>query len=163
MRGYLLYVLEITQKAERFEILSTNLQPFFWDEVKTVIRQNKKGHLAKFLFQMKTTDLKIISSKDTQIQLNDFEKRIFRLEKNTTLNQYYADSESNFRLCSTFETSELIEIIKKGFHFATQKKISLKNYYQGEGKFSLFQLKKYKIKYESIRRTAEFKKFNPKL
>src|SRR3982751_6164143 len=50
-RGFLLYVLEIMKNGKAFEILSTNLQPFFWKKVKNVIRQNKKGALQEFLFR----------------------------------------------------------------------------------------------------------------
>ena len=50
LRGFLLYVLEIMENGKDFEILSTNLQPFFWKKVKNVIRQNKKGALQEFLF-----------------------------------------------------------------------------------------------------------------
>lgn len=38
-------------------------------------------------------------------------------------------------------------------NFITLGKISLKKYYEGTGESSLFQLKEYSIKYESIRRT----------
>ena len=40
----------IIENGKDFEILSTNLQPFFWRKVKTIIRQNKKGALFDFLF-----------------------------------------------------------------------------------------------------------------
>src|SRR5687767_13439917 len=45
LRGFLLYALEIMNNGEKYEILSTNLQPSFWQEVKNIIRQNKKGAL----------------------------------------------------------------------------------------------------------------------
>ena len=44
------YALEIIENAEDYEILSTNLQPFFWRKVKTILRQNKKAALQEFLF-----------------------------------------------------------------------------------------------------------------
>ena len=49
-RGFFLYALEIIQKAQDYEILQTNLQPFFWRKIKNIIRQNKKGALLEFLF-----------------------------------------------------------------------------------------------------------------
>jgi hypothetical protein len=49
-RGFFLYALEIMQMGENYEILKTNLQPFFWRKVKTIIRQNQKGALLEFLF-----------------------------------------------------------------------------------------------------------------
>ena len=50
LRGFFLYALEIMEAGRDFEILSTNLQPFFWRKVKTIIRQNKKKALQEFLF-----------------------------------------------------------------------------------------------------------------
>ena len=49
-RGFFLYALEIIQMGENYEILKTNLQPFFWKKVKDIIRQNKKSALQEFLF-----------------------------------------------------------------------------------------------------------------
>jgi len=52
LRGFFLYALEImeTGTGKNYEILSTNLQPFFWRKVKNIIRQNKKAALQDFLF-----------------------------------------------------------------------------------------------------------------
>ena len=50
LRGFFLYALEIMENAKDYEILSTNLQPFFWQKVKNIIRQNKKAALQEFLF-----------------------------------------------------------------------------------------------------------------
>jgi hypothetical protein len=49
-RGFFLYGLEIMQMGENYEILKTNLQPFFWRKVKNIIQQNQKGALLEFLF-----------------------------------------------------------------------------------------------------------------
>ena len=49
-RGFFLYALEIIENGKDYEILETNLQPFFWRKVKNIIRQNKKGALLEFLF-----------------------------------------------------------------------------------------------------------------
>ena len=38
------------ENGKDHEILSTNLQPFFWRKVKNIIRQNQKAALLKFLF-----------------------------------------------------------------------------------------------------------------
>jgi len=45
-----------------------------------------------------------------------------------------------------------IEIIQRGFQLQAERKISLKKYYESTDPDSLFQLKGYSIKYESIRR-----------
>lgn len=49
-RGFFLYALEIMENGKDYEILSTNLQPFFWRKVKNIIRQNQKATLLEFLF-----------------------------------------------------------------------------------------------------------------
>ena len=50
-RGFFLYALEIMEKGKDYEILTTNLQPFFWRKVKNIIRQNQKAALQEFLFE----------------------------------------------------------------------------------------------------------------
>ena len=45
-----MYALETIEKGKDYEILNTNLQPFFWRKVQNIIRQNKKGALLQFLF-----------------------------------------------------------------------------------------------------------------
>ena len=50
LRAYFLYALEIIQNGKDYEILETNLQPFFWKKVHNIIRQNKKVALQEFLF-----------------------------------------------------------------------------------------------------------------
>ena len=35
--------LEIIENGKDYEILETNLQPFFWRKVNNIIRQNKKA------------------------------------------------------------------------------------------------------------------------
>ena len=75
LRGFLLYALEIIDNGKDYEILSTNLQPFFWREVKNIIRQNKKGALQEFLFGSQ------LNHSDEQ---KDFQERI-----QTNQNQNY--------------------------------------------------------------------------
>jgi hypothetical protein len=48
---------------------------------------------------------------------------------------------------------ERIEIIKTEFRLNQEGKISLKKYYESTQEYSLFKLKGYSIKYETIRRT----------
>ena len=50
LRGFFLYALEISENGKDYEILETNLQPFFWRKVRNIIRQNKKAALQEFLF-----------------------------------------------------------------------------------------------------------------
>jgi len=52
---------------------------------------------------------------------------------------------------------ERISIIQTGFQLNQEQKISLKEYYESTEQYSLFQLKGYSIKYETIRRTNLYK------
>ena len=67
--------------------------------------------------------------------------------------QNQAQNEPNFVTLSHISEQDKIEIIKLGFQLQKQGKISLKKYYEGIEENSLFQLKGYSIKYETIRRT----------
>jgi len=73
LRGFFLYVLEIMENGENYEILQTNLQPFFWKKVKNIIRQNKKAALQEFLFGAQE------SIPSTEIQ-NDLKDKIENLQ-----------------------------------------------------------------------------------
>ena len=62
-------------------------------------------------------------------------------------------SHSAWLRLSNLSENEKIEIIKLGFQLNQEGKISLKKYYESTDSNSLFQLKGYSIKYETIRRT----------
>ncbi len=53
-------------------------------------------------------------------------------------------------------------IIKIGFRLNQEGKISLKKYYESTDPYSLYQLKGYNIKYETIRRTTLYENLNYK-
>ena len=76
-----------------------------------------------------------------------------RIVQNTIFKQKKAKNESNFVTLSQMAEEEKIEIIQRGFQLQAQGTISLKKYYESTQEYSLFQLKGYSIKYESIRRT----------
>jgi len=92
MRGFFLYALEILETDKDYEILQTNLQPFFWKKVRDIIRQNKKGALQEFLFG-NTQDHKsgYIGSNPTfaledkiaalQNQLNSLQQKVMTLNR----------------------------------------------------------------------------------
>ena len=67
LRGFFLYALEIMETGKEYEILNTNLQPFFWRKVKTIIRQNQKGALLEFLFGSQDS----LAASETQNHLNE--------------------------------------------------------------------------------------------
>jgi len=66
-------------------------------------------------------------------------------------------NELNFIPLGDLSEDEKIEIIQLGFQLNQERKISLKNYYESTQEHSLFHLKGYRIKYESIRRTTLYK------
>ena len=72
---------------------------------------------------------------------------------NISSNQKKGLNGSNFITLGRIPEQERIEIIQRGFQLQAEGKISLKKYYEGTETDSLFQLKGYNIKYESIRRT----------
>ena len=67
LRGFFLYALEIMENGKDYEILDTNLQPFFWRKIKNIIRQNKKAGLHEFLFGSQDS----IPTTETQNDLNE--------------------------------------------------------------------------------------------
>jgi hypothetical protein len=93
-RGFFLYALEIMENGKDDEILSTNLQPFFWRKVKNIIRQNQKAALLEFLFGKAevTQDqpFGLIPHLQDQIkalknQVDSLHQKIIELEQNQTL------------------------------------------------------------------------------
>ena len=77
-RGFFLYALEIMQMGENYEILKTNLQPFFWRKVKTIIRQNQKAALLEFLFgkaELNQDQMKALNN-----QVDSLQQKIIQLE-----------------------------------------------------------------------------------
>ena len=88
---------------ENYEILKTNLQPFFWRKVKNIIRQNKKAALQEFLFgsdsgesyQGSSPRVKILEDQIQALQksydalrsqVESLQQKIIQLDKNQTLN-----------------------------------------------------------------------------
>jgi len=100
LRGFFLYALKIIENAKNYEILSTNLQLFFWRKVKNVIQQNKKGALLEFLFGSQEliaptatqNDLKE-KIKNLETQVSSLQHKVIELEQSQTLNLNHALSE----------------------------------------------------------------------
>jgi hypothetical protein len=179
LRGFFLYALEIMKNEKDLQILKTNLKSSFWRTLKSILRQNKKSVLIQFLFG--TTETKLDIEEKIQIletQVNSLQQKLINLEVklenseyalsgtleapdtmksiqlgDSTLKQNKAENESNFVTLSQISEEERVEIIKKGFQLNQQGLISLKKYYESTDPNSLFQSKRYSIKYESIRRT----------
>ena len=202
LRGFFLYALEIIENGKDYEILETNLQPFFWRKVKNIIRQNKKAALQEFLFglQESITSTEIQNDLKDKIeslenQVNSLQQKVIQLEAkfmtveqnskyalseplqplessktiqqgncqqyNISSNQEKAQNQPNFITLGKISEEDKIEIIKLGFQLQNEVKISLKKYYEGTETDSLFQLKGYSIKYESIRRTKLYQQLKP--
>jgi hypothetical protein len=77
------------------------------------------------------------------------------------LNQKKGLSEANFITLGKISEEDKIEIIKLGFQLNQEGKISLKKYYESTQEYSLFQLKEYFIKYDSIRRAKLYQQLKP--
>ena len=84
-------------------------------------------------------------------------------EYNTKSNQEKGLNGANFITLGKISEDEQIEIIQLGFQLNKEGKIYFKKYYQSTDQNSLFQLKGYSIKYESIRRIKLSKKLNQNL
>ena len=207
LRGFFLYALEILENGDNYEILDTNLQPFFWRKVQNIIRQNKKGALLQFLFGYTEASNSTYPSSspalDAKIQIlqnqvDSLQQKIIQLESklenpkyalsepsqplkssktvpeaprsplkplsgsqeyNIYSNQEKGLHETNFITLANLSEDEKIEIIQTGFQLNQEGKISLKKYYESTESNSLFQLKGYQIKYETVRRTKLYQQF----
>jgi len=190
-RGFFLYALEIMENGKDDEILSTNLQPFFWRKVKNIIRQNQKAALLEFLFgKDEDQNPQSIGSSPAleklQNQVNFLQERVLDLENQNIvmeekLNMLSAaprslkfdtsrpkeghttfnQNDSNFLSLSQISEQEREEIIQRGFQLQNKEKISLKKYYESTDPNSLFQWKGYNIKYEAIRKNNLYKQLKP--
>jgi len=85
-----------------------------------------------------------------------------RKEYHATFNQNQVQNQQNFLLLNQIPEEEKIEILQMGFRLNQEGKISLKKYYESTEEYSLFQLKGYRIKYESIRKSKLYKELKIK-
>jgi len=81
LRGFFLYALEIMENGKNYEILSTNLQPFFWRKVKNIIRQNKKAALQEFLFGSQESIAPTEIQNDLKDKIESLENQVFSLQQ----------------------------------------------------------------------------------
>lgn len=72
IRGFILYALDIMGEDKEFQILKTNLEPFFWKNVRRIINQNKKGGLENFLFPKEAFQ---------EVEIRNLKNKIYKLEK----------------------------------------------------------------------------------
>jgi len=95
MRGFILHTLEIMQGDKNYEILATNLEPFFWRNIKRIMDQNKKGGLENFLFPKEKLNVTFSSAKDIDSEINILKNKIEILErKNMELKNLFLEKEN---------------------------------------------------------------------
>jgi hypothetical protein len=94
-----------------------------------------------------------LNQKLSQRPLKPILRTANQANSNISSNQQKGLNGSNLITLGRIPEQERIEIIQRGFQLQAEGKISLKKYYEGTKTDSLFQLKGYSIKYESIRRT----------
>jgi hypothetical protein len=80
---------------------------------------------------------------------------------NISSNQDKGLNQPNFITLGKISEQERVEIIQTGFQRQAEGKISLKKYYESTQTDSLFQLKGYSLKFESIRRTKLYQQLKP--
>ena len=94
-----------------------------------------------------------ISESVSEVSKRPLKQSLKTEQYNLSSNQDKGLNGANFITLGNLSEQEKIEIIQTGFRLNQERKISLKNYYEGTEEYSLFQHKGYNIKYESIRRT----------
>lgn len=134
LRGFLLYALEIIDNGKDYEILSTNLQPFFWRKVENILRQNKKGALQEFLFgsQLNYSDSQnVLEEKIQNLQnkLNSLQQKVIDLETMVE-NPKYVRRRQN----KAFEDTKSIQ--QENYASATQTKAQNEHNFITLGKIS---------------------------
>lgn len=134
-----------TMEGKKPPYLTRNGEPFAKPENQSQIRNPT--------YQTKDIESKNLS----ETSKIDFKTSSTSEHYNSLLNQEKGPNEHNFITLSNLSEDHKIEIIKTGFQLQAKEKISLKKYYESTKKYSLFQLKGYSIKYESIRRTSIYK------
>ena len=121
LRGFFLYVLEIMDNRKDLEILITNLKASFWRKLKTILRQNKKEVLLRFLFgsqQQSDVEEKI---QILENQVSSLQRRIIALEtklENQIINSKYA-------LSALLKDPESSKNIKQGVWYRTLNLINI--------------------------------------
>ncbi len=162
LSGLFNYVLE-TMESANISVIATNLEPFFWEDVKRTINKRQRNSLEEFLFK-KPLDEKLHSTVNSR--LSDLETKIDKLANEIKIlkdeRQYSAKKKielnnNNFIRLNNLDENELRSIIGEGFDFEIQNLISLKDYYEGEDKLSIFSSRGYRIKYDTVRRKPIYK------
>ena len=102
---------------------------------------------------------KIVLSMRSSFETVEDQDQIFVTQQAQNTLTSEPSEQQNFIPLSKIPEQEKIQIIQTGFQFNQQGKISLKKYYESTDPNSLFQLKGYYLKFESVRRTKLYKNF----
>jgi predicted acetyltransferase len=143
------------ETGKEYEILNTNLQPFFWRKVKNIIRQNKKSALEEFLFgydnvreQVNTSTTERSStlleemkdkSQNLQNQVTLFQQKVINLEAKLDNSKYsVSTSQINLLLSGTLKASNETKL----FHREISLKENNGSYLAQNGSQANFEVKK---------------------
>ena len=120
LRGFFLYALEIMENGKDYEILSTNLQPFFWRKVKNIIRQNKKAALQEFLFGSQEI-IAIASQNDLEAKIQNLQNQLNSLQQKVIHFEAKLEN-SKSALSGTLEAPDTMKSIQQGDSTLDSKK-----------------------------------------
>ena len=191
-RGFFLFVLEIMgQEAEILEtnlppffwrqvgiIIRQNKKGYlnkFLFRTSDLLLENSKEGSEKYGNDLQDNDLQD-KIQDLEQTLNSLQKKIIGLETQSLRPKKQSESPINRRdkdeddytdkddymTVSKLSEDEKIEIMQLSFQLQAEKKISLKKYYQSREPYSLYRLKGYHIKFESIRKNKLYQKLKEK-
>jgi len=181
IRGFLFYVLETIEYDETLvTVLQTNLSPFFWKRVQNVLKQNRKGILGEFLFgtlkfsprssiEPKYLELenKVDKLKSEMILIKEKIKIIINEKKDESSNPTnlnFLHHQPLFKTFTALSKEEQISVIIAGNKYRQQNLIKIPDYYEGTtNPHSLFNLRGYSVKYESVRKHPLYKHYKNKL
>ena len=136
LRGFFLYALEIMNNEKDLQIFKTNLKPSFWRNLRTILRQNKKEVLLRFLFGKGYSFEASNSHLEDQIQtlksqVDSLHQKIIQLEQEAIAS--VKRSEQNQPLQIKKALSELLErsqAVKIGEQDNTTLKPNISSYLQ---------------------------------
>ena len=120
----------------------------FQDKIE--IFQNQLNSLQQKVIDLK---IKIENQKYVRRGQNKAFEDIKSIQQEDSTTQTKTQNEHNFITLGNISEQEKVEIIQLGFQRNQEKKISLKKYYEGKGEYTLFEWKRYQIKYDTIRKT----------
>ena len=151
LRGYFRLALEMRKKARQLKDLETNLDDFFWEKLERSLRKNQKNSFEDYIFDVSESS----ELEELRYKVGLLEKRLENVES-----KLGASNMEEYKNWKEIEKRELEEIIIRGFELLKEGKVKLPEFYEGEEEFSLFSWKKYKVKYNTLRKIDIYKDLN---